>query len=255
MLKIFVIMLAILLMQIRIDIGNAFAQETSSKTSKYVRPSLPKGFIPEYADRQAYTSQKIQRLLQNPKYFKDRPNEIVEVFAYLELMIDEITRPNNHQVGKAMRLRYMDMRKNIRSKIGLDESLDPSVVISVLYAVSKMNLEAFKTGVVKDDMATILKKQGLNKNEILSLIAVFDEAGFDAKNVVSVGDTINEIVNAAGIDSGVAEAIVDALGLEASTSFSDAVAAYNAAFGTSLSVGQAREALGLDDDQDVGNSN
>ena len=149
----------------------------------------------------------------------------------------------------------MDMRKNIRSKIGLDESLDPSVVISVLYAVSKMNLEAFKTGVVKDDMATILKKQGLNKNEILSLIAVFDEAGFDAKNVVSVGDTINEIVNAAGIDSGVAEAIVDALGLEASTSFSDAVAAYNAAFGTSLSVGQAREALGLDDDQDVGNSN
>ena len=99
------------------------------------------------------------------------------------------------------------------------------------------------------------KKQGLNKYEILSLIAVFDEAGFDAKNVVSVGDTINEIVNAAGIDSGVAEAIVDALGLEASTSFSDAVAAYNAAFGTSLSVGQAREALGLDDDQDVGNSN
>lgn len=253
--RISVAALVFLLLSASIGNVNVFAQETSSKTSEYVRPSLPEGFMPKYADRQAYTSQKIQRLVQNPEYFKDKPDKIAEVFAYLEFMIDGITRPNNHQIGAEQRQRYLDMRDNLRAKIGIDANASPSVAIAVLYTVSKMSPETFKLGAGTDDIPAILKKQGFTNAESSDLIHVFNAAGFDARNVFTVGDAIQEVADIAGLDGGVADSIVDALGLEASTSFSDAVSAYNSAYGTSLSVEQAREALGLEADSDVGNAN
>ncbi len=80
-----------------VDISTALAQASSDATSADLRPSLPDGFFPKYADKQAYASQKVLRLNNDPAYFKDKPDKIAEALAYFEFVIDQITRPNNYQ--------------------------------------------------------------------------------------------------------------------------------------------------------------
>ena len=144
------------------------------------------------------------------------------------------------------------MRTNLRLKIGIDANASPSVAIAALYTISKIGTENIKQGVESEDIGAILEGQGLTKSEVSSLTEMFESAGFELENVFSVGDAVSEIVSAAGLDSGIADSIIDALGLEASTSFSDAVAAFNAEFGTSYTVDQAKEALGIGDAMEGG---
>ena len=245
MARIFVAALIALVSLANIEASNVSAQEASAGTSAYTKPSLPAGFFPKYADQQTYASEKVQRLSNNPGYFKDKPAQIAEALAYLEFMIDIITRPNNHQIGAEERQKYFDLRKNVRSKIGIDVNASPSVAIATLYTVSKIDLEALKQSTDSGDIGAILEKQGLAAAEVSSLTEVFDVAGFEVEDVFTVGDAVSNIVSAAGIDGGVADAIVDALGIEASGSFADAVADFNATFGTNYSVEQAMEALGI----------
>jgi len=171
--------------------------------------TVPAGFFPKYVDRQAYAEQKVQRLRNSPSYFEDKPEEIAEALAYLEFMIDKIARPTNHQISAEERQKFMDLRKNMRSKIGIDENASPSVVIATLYTVGKVDPETLELmiagsvlGVAKGDISAILEKQGLSRTDVLSLTAVFETTGFDVESVFSVGDAISNIVGA-GLDIGI----------------------------------------------------
>ncbi len=227
-------------------------QQKGKIIAKYIPPSLPDGFLPKYSDRQAYTSQKIQRFIQNPGYFEDKPDKIAEVFAYLEYMIAEITRPNNHQISAEQKQRYFEIRNNLRAAIGLDLGISTTAAIAVLYSVSKMDPETFKAGLETDDISAMLQKQGFDTPVFLEL---FKQAGVDLGGFKSVGDTFNDLVAEVGLDQSVADTINDALGFAADISFADFVAEFNAAFGTSYSEGTFREAIGLDTVNEVGNTN
>lgn len=235
------------------DVSNSLAQVASVETAADAQPSLPDGFFPKYADKQTYASEKVLRLSNNPGYFADKPDQIAEALAYFEFMIDRITRTNNVQIGPKERQQYLDLRANLRSKIGIDANASPSAAIATLYTVSRIDSETLKQGVATGDIGAFLDKQGFTAAQVSSLTEVFEAAGFDEGNIFSVGDAVSQIVSVSGLDAGIANAIVDALGLDASDSFADAVAAFNATFGTSFSVDQAKEALGLGQEQEAGN--
>jgi hypothetical protein len=237
---------------------------------------LPEGFFPKWKDKQAYAAKKVQRLGKSPSYFKNKPEKIAEALAYFEFIIDKITRPNNFSISAEERQKYLETRKNLRSKIGIHVDTSPSVAIATLYAVGNFDPESIQLGGAKGDIAAILAEKGLAGADVETLSSVFGDTGDDNNNIFadtgSVSESVSSSVSAVVEDTsvfsvgdamtlpGVGNIFSDVsnsealsiLGLDFSSSFSDAVAAYNNVMGTNLSVEEAKEALGISEQADEG---
>ena len=219
---------------------------------------LPVGFFPKWGDRQSFAAKKVQRLGNSPSYFKNKPEKIAEALAYFEFIIDKITRPTNFSVDAEERQKYLEIRKNLRSKVGIHPDTSPSVAIATLYAVGNIDPESLQIGGAKGDIATILAEKGLAGADLTTLSAAFANTGdgnniFDASaesvsesvsssvsavaedtSAFSIGDAVTAALRQTPVSGEVniftitsnAEAL-SALGLDSSSSFSDAVAAYN----------------------------
>jgi hypothetical protein len=93
---------------------SSLAQTASVETVTDTQPSLPAGFFRKCADKPVYSSQKVLNLTTNPAYFSDMPVQVAEALAYLEFVIDRITRPSNHQFDPKERQRYLEIREKMR---------------------------------------------------------------------------------------------------------------------------------------------